>query len=449
MELSPNTDADQRARLTTQAQAARAASRVLATLPRSAKDALLLAMARKVVEQRDAILTANAADVAAAEKAAMDSAKLRRLVLTASSLAQLSDGLCAIADLPDPIGEVTVRRTMPNGLDVSKVRAPLGVVAMIYEARPAVTLDAFALCLKSGNACILKGGKEARQTIELFTGIAHESLAEHMLPHAALISLCGLSRAGLAHLLTLNSSIDLVIPRGGTDLIRFVAEHTSIPTVAHYQGVCHMYIDSGADPALVVPLCLDSKITAPAACNALECILLHEEAARWAAAPLVRALLDAGVSIRACPATLALLRAQHPDLLLSPLPAAISSSPAGTPCLTQAREEDFGCEFLDMTVAMATVASMDAAIEHIERYGSNHTDVIISSNPAAAAAFVARVGSSCTLVNASTRFNDGFQLGLGAEIGISTSRVHAYGPMGLEELTTQRYIVHGTGQVRG
>jgi len=416
--------------LTSQAKASREASRLLATISRETKDRVLTDLAREVDGSHAAILEANQADMTAA--AGLEPAKLRRLELTSQSLARLSAGLLQVAKLPDPIGTVTVERRMPNGLNVTKVRSPLGVVAMIYEARPAVTLDAFALCLKSGNACILKGGKESIRSSSLLAQLAHRVLHRNGLPLSILTSLCGLPREGLEHLLTLDTYIDLVIPRGGTPLIEFVCGHTRIPVVKHYHGICHIYIDQRADITQAIAICLDSKTTAPAACNAAECILIHEGAAAAVVPALVAALVERGVEVRGCKQTLTLARQQS----------------AGAAGLVAASPEDFGREFLDLTMAMRVVKDLDEAIAHIGEFGSDHTDVILTRDEASSAAFVARVASSCTLVNASTRFNDGFELGLGAEIGISTSRVHAYGPMGLEELTTQRYVVRGEGQVR-
>ncbi len=413
------------AQITHAAQEARRASATLASLSTAKKNALLLDLAGRIALRQDEVLDANAKDVAAANAAGLAPAKLKRLTLSAPGLEQMCDGLRQVAALPDPVGEVTRDRVVPSGLRVRRVRCPLGVIAMIYEARPAVTIDAFALCFKSGNACVLKGGKEAAACGAALAGIAHETLRAHSLPEAALVALSDLSRDGLAHLLTLDTTIDLVIPRGGSELIQFVREHSRIPTVQHYKGVCHIYVDADADLDIAERVCVTAKISAPAACNAAECVLVDAAIAPAAVPRLVAALQRAGVEVRGDDAVRAL-----------------------APGVVEATPDDWGREYLDTILAMRVVNGIDGAIAHIARYGSNHTEAIITKNAALAGRFMSEVQSSCVVVNASTRFNDGFQLGLGAEIGISTSKIHAYGPMGLEELTTQRYIVQGDGQTR-
>lgn len=410
------------------ARAARAAARVTASLPTDRKNAVLEALAAGLEARSGDIVAANRADLDAAAAAGLPQAKLQRLALTDRSVAQLAAGVRAVAALPDPVGLVTRDSTVPSGLRVRKVRAPLGVIAMIYEARPGVTVDAFALCFKAGNACILKGGREAERSNAALADIAHSALADHDLPTAAVASISGSGRDVTERLLTLTDYIDLVIPRGGPELIRFVHERSRIPTIQHFHGVCHVYVDAAADLDIAERICLTAKTSAPATCNALECVLVHKDIADVFVPRLVNAFVAAGVAVRASPLVKAL-------------------APSAAPALP----EDFGREFLDLTVAMRIVDSIDQAIEHIATYGSSHTDAIVTRDLAPAGAaerFTREVGSSCVLVNASTRFNDGFQLGLGAEIGISTSRIHAYGPMGLEELTTQRWIVHGDGQTR-
>jgi glutamate-5-semialdehyde dehydrogenase len=415
------------------ARGAKLASRRCATLDTAAKNTLLRTLADDVRAHRAGILAANTNDLAAATAAGLPPAKLARLALSPAALDQLEAGLHQIADLPDPVGRVTLERTVPSGLRVRKVRSPLGVILMIFEARPAVTLDAFALCFKSGNACILKGGRESTLTSTLLAGLARNRLRDFAPGlEDALVSLPDLPREDLPRLLALKHFIDLAIPRGGPELIAFVAQHARMPTVLHERGVCHVYIDRSADPDLAERVCVTAKTSAPAACNAAECLLLDERAAPALAPRLVRALTAAGVEVRACPATLA-----H-------LPAAVRTLPGVVPAMP----EDFGTEFLAPVIAMRTVAGLDEAIAHVQAHGSDHTEAILTRDTAAAAEFTARVHASCVVVNASTRFNDGFQLGLGAEIGISTTRVHAYGPMGLEELTTQRWIVEGNGQTR-
>jgi glutamate-5-semialdehyde dehydrogenase len=417
--------------LTLLADRARSASRVLATLPTVTKNDVLRDLADGVLRSQANILDANRLDMEAARASGLADSKLRRLELTPRSLAQLASGLLEVSNLPDPVGVITTTRTVPSGLRIERIRCPLGVIAMIYEARPAVTLDAFALCFKAGNACILKGGKESLHSSRVLAAVGHDALAAHQLPAASLLAIPDLPRAGLEHLLTLSQSIDLVIPRGGTDLVTFVTQHSRIPVIQHYRGVCHIYIDADADVNQVISICVNAKVSAPSACNAAECLLLHKDAAPQVLGPLLVALGAAGVAVRACPRTIA-----SPGIPFTGVD------------ITPADESDFGHEYLSLTIAIKIVDSLDDAVSHIQRYGSNHTEAILTQSPAHADEFVERVHSSCVLVNASTRFNDGFQLGLGAEIGISTSKLHAYGPMGLEELTTQRYIVRGEGHAR-
>lgn len=417
-----------------QAKAARAASRTLASLSTCVKNGLLRDLADELDQRRGQILEENAADVASARAAGLDAAKLARLSVTPASLTQLSEGVRQIAVLPDPVGAVVSERTVPSGLNVRRVRAPLGVICMIFEARPAVTIDAFALCFKAGNACILKGGKEAARCNALLTGIAREVLARHHLPAAAITGITGLDRESMKHLLTLSNDIDLVIPRGGHDLISFVAQNSKIPTIQHYQGVCHIYVDPTADLDAAIKVCVTAKTSAPATCNAAECVLVDTRIAADCVPRLARAYADAGVEIRGD---------EESVLLASP---ALDASHAAM--LRPAKPDDFGREFLALVVALRVVDGLDEAIAHIHRYSSGHTEAILTRDERAADEFSRRVQSSCVLVNASTRFNDGFQLGLGAEIGISTTRLHAFGPMGLEELTIQRFVVHGAGQTR-
>jgi glutamate-5-semialdehyde dehydrogenase len=407
------------------AEAARDAARVVGSLPRAEKDAVLLDVAAALAAQERELLEASARDVAAAEASGLSRAKLARLALSGNGLAQMAEGLRQIAAMEDPIGAVTRHSRTPAGLDVRKVRAPLGVIAMIYEARPGVTIDAFALCFKAGNACILKGGKEAAHANAALASIVHRALKARGLPEGAAAVESTLGRDQLRELLTCEDCIDLVIPRGGVELIRFVHEHSRIPTVQHFQGVCHIFVDASADVERAVEVCVNAKTSAPATCNAAECVLVHRAIASEFVPRLVAAMASRGVEVRGDGAVRALA------------PEAIA-----------AQEADFGAEFLDLILACRVVEELDEAIAHIHRFGSNHTEAILTREEGNARVFTERVRSSCVIVNASTRFNDGFQLGLGAEIGISTSRVHAYGPMGLEELTTQRWIVQGRYDVR-
>jgi len=408
------------------ARQSKATAAAVATLPTNTKNACLLDLADRLTCSGEALRAANGRDLASARDAGLTDAKLRRLVLDEPAIRQMADGLRQVASLPDPVGQVTREYTVPSGLRVQKVRCPIGVILMIYEARPNVTVDAFALCFKAGNACILKGGREAVHSNETLARIIHDSLRANGVPAAALTLLTTSDRREIRELLSCEESIDLVIPRGGAPLIHFVHEHSRIPTVQHFHGVCHIYVDACADLNQALEICATAKTSAPATCNAAECILIHETVAQTFVPRLIERYTREGVEVRGDPIVCSL--------------AAGNARRAG--------DDDWGREFLDLTVAVRVVSDLEAAIAHIQRYGSNHTDAIITKDNTAASRFLDRVQSSCTLVNASTRFNDGFQLGLGAEIGISTSKIHAFGPMGLEELTTQRYLVHGAGQTR-
>ncbi len=426
-----------------QARLAREASRRVATASTDAKNLVLLdlAAALEAGETVDRVLAANELDVQSSKAAGLPLPKLQRLGLSARTLAQMAAGLRQIAALPDPVGAVTRDVRVPAGLRVRKVRSPLGVVAMIYEARPGVTIDAFALCFKAGNACILKGGREAAQSNAVLAEIVRGVLRNRDLPEEAITSIATASRDDLRELLELNQLIDLVIPRGGRELIEFVVGHSTIPTVQHFQGVCHIFVDESADLDMATEVCATAKTSAPATCNAVECILVHRNIADRFVPAMVERYRRDGVEVRGTPLVLALAGATNLER--------DRAGGARPPVLAQA--EDFGREFLDLVVAMRTVDSVDEAIDHIATYGSNHTESILTQDlgpGGSAERFCAAVQSSCVLVNASTRFNDGFSLGLGAEIGISTSRIHAYGPMGLEELTTQRWVVEGAGQCR-
>lgn len=408
------------------AREAREASRLLAALSTPSKNALLSDLAVRIDRQRGEILSASAEDLRRAQDGGLPAPKLARLGLTEKSIDQLCDGVRQIVALPDPVGAVVREYGVPSGLKVRRVRAPLGVICMIFEARPAVTIDAFALCFKAGNACLLKGGKEAAGASGVLARLARETLADHRLPQGAIASIAGLDRESMKELLQLDQFIDLVIPRGGHELIRFVAQNSRIPTIQHYQGVCHIFVEASADQQMAINVCVSAKTSAPATCNAAECVLVDQRIAAAFVPALVRAYRAAGVEVRG----------DEEVALLSPGEVRAAST------------EDFGKEFLDLIVAMRIVDGLDEAIAHIQRHGSGHTESILTRDDDIAREFTRRVQSSCVVVNASTRFNDGYQLGLGAEIGISTTRLHAYGPMGLEELTIQRFIVEGQGQTR-
>ena len=406
-------------------QNARDAAKALLTATTEQKNDYLRDLAGALLAAEEDILRANAADITHAEEDGLSPPKLKRLGISAESLRQMAEALRQVADLDDPVAQVTRDQTLKNGLRVTRVRCPLGVVMMIYESRPNVTIDAFSLCFKSGNACILKGGKEAQESNEALAEVIHATLRKHALPEEALVLVGAAGREAVAELLTFDDCIDLVIPRGGETLIRYVSENSSIPTVQHFHGICHVYVDPEANLEQALEISVTGKTSAPATCNATEAILVHEEIAAKFLPDLVAGYHEAGVEVRGDEAARAV-----------------------DPAVVAANADDWGHEFLDMIVAVKVVPDMDAAIDHIHRFGSDHTDTIVTENAETAAEFTQRVQSSCTLVNASTRFNDGFQLGMGAEIGISTSRVHAYGPMGLEELTSQRFVVEGAGHVR-
>ena len=407
------------------AREARAASHRIASASARTRAKILRALYIAIVDAEEEILEANAQDMHEARACGLPEPKLQRLELSPEKLEQMRIGLDQIEAMPDPVGAITAERTTDNGLRIRRVRTPLGVICMIYEARPGVTIDAFALCLKAGNACVLKGGREAVRSNTVLARLARESLASQKLPTGAIQLITTSDREHLRTLLRQRESIDLVIPRGGEPLIRFVAENSTIPTIQHYHGVCHIYIDADADIDMARRIALVSKTSAPATCNAAECLLVHESIAKDFLPAFSADAKNAGIELRADP------------LALRYLPGA-----------TPAQPSDFGAEFLDLIYAVKVVASIDEAIAHIHTYGSDHTDAIVTDDPAASKRFTNDVRSSCVMVNAGTRFNDGFQLGLGAEIGISTTRIHAYGPMGAEHLTIERTIVEGSGQVR-
>ncbi|QRK13036.1 glutamate-5-semialdehyde dehydrogenase [Archangium violaceum] len=411
------------------AEAARAASRVLATAPTGQKDEALRLMARHLREAIPSIVAANEADMAAARASGKGGAFLDRLLLDASRVEAMARAVEEVAHLKDPVGEVTEGWDRPNGLHVSKVRLPLGVVLMIYEARPNVTSDAAALCLKSGNAALLRGGSEAARSNAAIAAALAAGVTEAGLPAACIQPVPPGERETLLELLKLEGLIDLCIPRGGEGLIRFVAENARIPVVKHYKGVCHVYVHAAADLDMATRITLNAKTSRPGVCNAAECLLVDRAVAEAFLPRVARELVARGVELRGDVATREVL------------------SRAGV-AVTPATEEDWGREFLDLILAVRVVDGLDAALGHIARYGSEHTEAIVTADAAVAGRFTREAQASAVVWNASTRFNDGGELGLGAEIGISTSRLHAFGPMGLRELTSQKYVIHGQGQVR-
>ncbi len=408
-----------------QALQCREAAQAIAQLPTASKNALLRTMADALEAGRATILAANARDMEAAAAKGIAGAMLDRLKLDEKRLAGIASAVREVAELPDPVGQVTREENRPNGIHIQRVRVPLGVVAMIYEARPNVTADAAALCLKAGNGVILRGGSEAIHSNTAIAGALRGALRANGLPEAALTLVEDLRRETMVELLQLNDIIDLAIPRGGEGLIRFVAEHARVPVIKHYKGVCHLFVDASADPQLALRLLLDGKASRPGVCNALETLLVHRDIAATFLPMAAQALHARGVELRADE-------------------AARREVPGAAP----ATEDDYAAEFLDLIIAVKVVDDLEQAIAHIRRFGSDHTEVIATRDADHAQRFVQALRSAVVMVNASSRFSDGGELGLGAEIGISTTRLHAYGPMGAESLTVERFVVRGEGQVR-
>ncbi len=404
---------------------ARKAARKIAVLSTDVKNKVLLSTAEKLSGARARLQEENRKDLEKGQAKGLSSAFLDRLELSDKVIDSMVQGLKEVASLPDPVGEVTKMWKRPNNLLVGRVRIPLGVIGMIYESRPNVTIDAAALCLKAGNAVILKGGSDAIHSNLALAQILQEALDENQVPKEAVQVVPTTDRSAVTELLAREEEIDLIIPRGGEGLIRFVVENSKIPVLKHYKGVCHCYVDRGCDEDMATEICFNSKVQRPGVCNAMEGMLVHQDVAPSFLPKMGEKFMEAGVEIRGCKRTCELLSYAVP-----------------------ANEEDWGTEFLDLILAVKVVSSMDEAMDYIDRYGSNHTEAIITRDYARARRFLNEVDASLVLVNASTRFNDGGQLGLGAEIGISTSKLHAYGPMGLEELTTTKFIAFGDGQVR-
>lgn len=404
---------------------ARAAARALCPLARAPKDAALAELVerlRTAAEPGSSLLVENAGDVAAAREAGLSEPLIDRLMLDGRRIHAMAAAVVEIASFDDPVGEVVGMKRRPNGLLVGQQRIPLGVIAMIYEARPNVTVDAAALCLKSGNAVLLRGGKEAARSNAALGALVREAFAAAGLPADAVQIVPAGDREQMKALIGMTGYLDLVIPRGGEGLIRFVAEHARVPVIQHYKGVCHLYVDEDADLDMALRLIENGKLQRPGVCNSLECLLVH----RAVAAPLLKRVSAlSGLEVRADAEALALA------------PGAVA-----------AVAEDFGREFLAPILAVRVVGSLDEALDHVARYGSNHTESICTRSYDSSQRFLREVDASCVLVNASTRFNDGGQLGLGAEIGISTTKLHAYGPMGLQSLTALKWVAYGDGQTR-
>lgn len=407
------------------AKAARAASIEMARCSSDKKNEVLLRIADKIEEDASHIKEENKKDLAYGAEKGLSSAMIDRLTIKDATVRSMSDGLREVAQLEDPVGSISKTRIRPNNLQVSRMRIPLGVIGIIYESRPNVTIDAAGLCFKAGNAVILRGGSEALNSNQALAGIVSHVLQETGLPGNAVQVVPTRDREAVNILLSQEEFIDLIIPRGGEGLIRFVVENSKIPVLKHYKGVCHAYVDESADLGMAREICFNSKVQRPGVCNALETMLVHKSVASEFLPAMEKEFSEAGVEIRGCSETCNIL-----------------------PGAKKAEEEDWPAEYLDLILAVKVVENMDEAIEHIAKYSSDHTETIITSDYQRARQFVREVDSSAVLVNASTRFNDGGQLGLGAEIGISTSKLHAFGPMGVEELTTTKFVVFGDGQIR-
>jgi len=407
------------------ARSARDASLGVAKLSTEVKNRALHLMAENLEKKAGLLKEANKVDVDDAGKKNLTRAMIDRLTLTDKVIKNMADGLREVAALPDPIGEVTRMWKRPNGLMVGRKRIPLGVIGIIYESRPNVTADAAGLCLKSGNAVILRGGSEAINSNNAIANILTEACAAAGVPEKAIQVVPTVEREAVLEMLRLEEFIDVIIPRGGEGLIRFVVDNSKIPVIKHYKGVCHVFVDESADMQMAERICLNAKVQRPGVCNAMETLLVHEGIAGRFLPSMHNKYVEAGVELRGCPETRKILKG-----------------------IKEATDEDWSAEYLDLILAVKVVKDMDSAIDHIARFGSLHTESIVTKDYANAQRFLNEVNSSTVLVNASTRFSDGFQLGLGAEIGISTTKIHAFGPMGLEELTTQKFIIYGDGQIR-
>ena len=418
-------DAEYTERMDQLGRRARTAARLLARATSRQRTEALLAMGDALDGARPRIAEANAADLAAADEKGITGALRDRLTLTDARVDSMVAGLREIAHLPDPVGETLGERIRPNGLRVAQMRMPLGVVGIVYEARPNVTADAAGLCLKSGNAVFLRGGSEAKHSNAAILEVLRDAIESTGLPADALMTLPSTDRAWVLAMLRAEAWLDVVIPRGGEALIRFVAEHARVPVIKHYKGVCHVYVDRHADLGKAEAICYNAKVQRPGVCNSMETLLVHEGVAAEFLPRMAARFAEGGVELRGCEQTRTWL-----------------------PNIAAATEEDFHEEFLDLVLAVRVVPGLDAAIEHIETYGSDHTESIVSENYTTVRRFLDEVQSSVVIANASTRFSDGGELGLGAEIGISTTRLHAYGPMGVTDLTTKKYVILGTGQTR-
>jgi len=405
------------------ASQAKAAARHLATMPTAVKNRALLAMADALETQAAELLHANQKDMA--EATGLTNAAIDRLTLTPQRITDMATGLREVAALPDPVGDVTKVWQRPNGMTVSRVRVPIGVIGIIYESRPNVTADAASLCLKSGNAVVLRGGSEAIQSNDAIVKILMEAGEQSGIPAGAITFIDNPDRQVSTLLLKQDRLIDLIIPRGGDGLMQFIMREATIPVIKHDHGICHTYVDDQADLAMAEAICFNAKVQRPGTCNAMETLLVHQAIAPMFLPPLITRYQKAGVEIRGCPKTITL-----------------------APGVTPASDADWGTEFLDLILAVRVVENMEHAMAHIARYGSQHSEAIVTHDQTRATQFLNEVDAAAVFHNASTRLHDGYQFGLGAEIGISTTRIHARGAMGLEELTSTKFVVRGDGQIR-
>jgi glutamate-5-semialdehyde dehydrogenase len=404
---------------------ARAAARSLSGATPAQKNDALASVARQLRDSADMLMGENEKDLTAGEKAGLTAAMLDRLKLTDKRIEEMALAVDEIVALPDPVGEVTGIWTRPSGFKVGRMRAPIGVIGIIYESRPNVTIDAAALCIKSGNACILRGGSEAIHSNRALAQLFSECVTEAGLPSGVVQAVPVTDRSAVQALLKLDEYLDVIIPRGGKGLIRMIMENSTIPVIKHLDGVCHTYIDSGADVGMAIDICVNAKLNRPGTCNAMETMLVHRDLADSFLPAVLERFKEEGVEIRGCPFTR-----------------------SAAPWVKEATDEDWPMEYLDRILNVRIVADMDEAMDHIARYGSAHTDVIVTMNHANAQRFLREVDSAAIMVNASSRLHDGFVFGLGAEIGISTDKLHARGPMGLVELTTEKWVVLGEGHLR-
>jgi len=407
------------------AQQAQAASRLISGISTALKNKTLKDMGSALIAQKEAVKRANQKDLLSAQKLGLSSAFIDRLILNDKRIREMAASLSGLAKLADPVGETIKKWLRPNGLEIHKVRVPIGVILIIYESRPNVTAECIGLCFKSGNSVILRGGSEAAHTNQAIFKILQAVLKRNKIPADAVNMIATTDRQAINILLKMDKFIDLVMPRGGEGLIKKVSSLSKIPVIKHYKGICHVFVDKFADLKMAKEICFNAKVQRPGVCNAMECMLVHRDIAKKFLPAMIENFINSAVEIRGCPLSRKIVKGIKP-----------------------ASEKDYRTEYLDLILSVKVVDSVEAAVEHINKYGSHHSDAIVTGNKLNAGKFLQGVDSACVYLNASTRFTDGFQFGLGAEIGISTDKLHARGPMALEELTTYKYVVYGKGQVR-